>query len=143
MAGNLANLRPITDELRNKTKGGRPKIAAFRRALKRVFLAKEQAAHMTVGGSASLKIDRLLLLTYDKLCVLVGECKSINELMAIQPFYQFVMDAMDGKELVPKADAVATKEHKTYLVGGEITRTEEVQTITQTAEITGAQDDEG
>ena len=137
----LAHLRPFPKGVSGNP-GGKPKIAAFRKALKRVYLAKVETSHVSDMRGKTARLDELLRICYEKAVLLVNNCKDVHEFMVMTEFLQFLMDSMDGKEFVPKDGATATKENKTYLIGGEVVKREEVQTITQTAEITGSQSEE-
>jgi hypothetical protein len=105
-----------------KGQSGNPKgsseAARFRAALKKTLLSKKQAT------DKDPQLNRLIQRAYD--VAMKGRIDMIE-------FLKFVSVIMDGEAL--PAALTATKESRVYLVGGEVTKNEEIQSVSQTVRL--------
>ena len=123
----LANLRPQPwrpGEKRNPH--GRPKIAKFRRALDSVLAAKKK-------GESVPRLKLLLIAATDRAQTLAETAESLEELAQLVPRLNLFAVILDGK--LPEDGKTATKESRVILVGGQVDRTEEVLSTSETVRL--------
>lgn len=132
---NLATLRPFPKGI-SPNPGGRPKSAQYKRAVAAVMLAKAEIAK---GGKAP-RLKILLEAAYEKaLTQLRSSPTGLNDVM---PFLIMLRDTLDGKN-VPGTEVEAKKSSVVYLSGGEVTKCEEVQSVTETVRLETGEDSNG
>lgn len=100
------------------------------------MLAKAEIAK---GGKAP-RLKILLEAAYEKaLTQLRSSPTGLNDVM---PFLIMLRDTLDGKN-VPGTEVEAKKSSVVYLSGGEVTKCEEVQSVTETVRLETGEDSNG
>lgn len=132
----MANPRPAYRIPKGVTgnPGGRPISKPFLRALERVYEAKTKIGK----GEQVPELEALLRTTNRKAQELVEKCKTTQEFIQLLPFLAQLHDWLDGRD-APPAQMEASRESRVYLMGGQVTKEEEVRTVSESVQITGGQ----
>lgn len=128
----LANLKPPWKPGQSGNPSGNRKSVYFRKALRKVFLAR-------IALSEGMKVSRLdhqLRRVYDTSIALLDDVQTLKDFNRILPFLKLLKETLDGED-----PAIATlkksRESLVYLVGPRLTKEEELRAGTGSVELPG------
>lgn len=122
----LTNLRPFPKGS-SPNPGGRPKDH-YRRLLERIAKARVQS----LDGKSMARLERLIEKAFTKAELLLDH--SPRGLEQVMPFLIMLRDTLDGK-LQDQQQGTASQDQRVFLVGGGVTKAEEVQLVPDAVKI--------